>query len=227
MQRDIIFRTKMPLKLYKLDISPPVCATLMLIDHLKVSPIEFVDVDLLNKAHLTPEYLEKNPMHTIPLLEDGDLFIHDSHVIMTYLTEKYSKEDSLYPKDLKQRALVDQKLYFDAQFFNRAKNISYAAIFEGVRKPSEKAINDVLESYDFLEAFLSKTKFVASDKMTIADISVLSTVAASRYMVPIDDKKYPKILAWLSYMEQQPFFKKYGGPGSAGLGNFLKDKLDL
>ena len=68
-------------------------------------------------------------------------------------------------------------------------HLQYAAIYEGVRKPSEKAINDLLETYDFLEAFLSKTKFVAGDKMTIADISVLSTIAASRYMVPIDDKK--------------------------------------
>ena len=48
----------MALKLYKLDVSPPVCATLMLIDHLNVSPIEFVDVSILNKDHLTPEYLE-------------------------------------------------------------------------------------------------------------------------------------------------------------------------
>ena len=47
---------------------------------------------------------------------------------MTYLTEKYSKEDSLYPKDLKQRTLVDQKLYFDAEFFSRSKNISVSNI---------------------------------------------------------------------------------------------------
>lgn len=51
-------KLEMPLKLYKLDISPPVCATLMLIEHLKVSPIELVDVDLINKEHLKPEYLE-------------------------------------------------------------------------------------------------------------------------------------------------------------------------
>lgn len=30
-----------------------------------------------------------------------------------YLAEKYGKDDSLYPKDVKKRALVNQRLFFD------------------------------------------------------------------------------------------------------------------
>lgn len=32
---------------------------------------------------------------------------------MTYLADQYAKNDSLYPKDPKKRALVNQRLYFD------------------------------------------------------------------------------------------------------------------
>lgn len=32
---------------------------------------------------------------------------------MAYLANQYGKDDSLYPKDPKKRALVDQRMYFD------------------------------------------------------------------------------------------------------------------
>lgn len=33
---------------------------------------------------------------------------------MAYLVSKYARNDSLYPRDPKQRAVVDQMMYFDA-----------------------------------------------------------------------------------------------------------------
>jgi glutathione S-transferase len=51
----------------------------------------------------------------VPTLVDDDGFtLSDSHAIMIYLLSKYAKSDNLYPKDLKKRALVDQRLHFDS-----------------------------------------------------------------------------------------------------------------
>jgi hypothetical protein len=36
-----------------------------------------------------------------------------SRAILAYLANQYGKDDSLYPKDAKKRAIVDQLLYFD------------------------------------------------------------------------------------------------------------------
>lgn len=58
--------------------------------------------------------LQKNPLHTVPTLEDGDFYLFDSHAINSYLVSKYGKTDSLYPKDLQKRAIVDQRLHFDS-----------------------------------------------------------------------------------------------------------------
>ncbi|XP_045446578.1 glutathione S-transferase theta-2-like [Melitaea cinxia] len=216
----------MLLKLYKMDLSPPAGAALMICEIHKI-PVEMIDVDLIKQENLKPEYQEKNPLHTIPLLEDDDLIIHDSHAILTYLTDKYGKDESLYPKDLKKRAQVDQKLFFDTLLFHRFRSITYSAIFEGLRKPTEKQLKDLDEAYSFLDAFLSKTKFIAGDNMTIADVSILASVAAIRHIIPIDGNKYPHVQSWFTHMSNQSFFKNCAEPGSITLGEILKARLDL
>lgn len=55
-----------------------------------------------------------NPQHTIPTLDDDGFVLWDSHAIAAYLVGKYGKDDSLYPKDLQKRALVDQRLHFES-----------------------------------------------------------------------------------------------------------------
>lgn len=55
-----------------------------------------------------------NPQHTVPTLDDDGFYIWDSHAISTYLVGKYGKDDSLYPRDLHKRAIIDQRLHFDS-----------------------------------------------------------------------------------------------------------------
>lgn len=82
--------------------------------------------------HLKEEYLQKNPQHTIPLLEDNGVFISDSHAICTYLIQKYgdAKAQSLYPADLYQRALIDQKLHFDSGvLYQKLRGVTVSFLF--------------------------------------------------------------------------------------------------
>ncbi|XP_017301057.1 glutathione S-transferase 1-like [Diaphorina citri] len=74
---------------------------------------------------LDTAFLKQNPRRSLPALVDGDLLICDSHAINAYLVSAYGKNDVLYPKDSKDRALVDQRLYFDAgEIFPTIKQIA-------------------------------------------------------------------------------------------------------
>lgn len=80
--------------------------------------MEYRLINMLEKEHFQPEFVTMNPMHHVPTLDDGGVIIWDCHAICTYLVEKYAKTDKLYPKDLVQRAFVDQRLHFDCGFMH-------------------------------------------------------------------------------------------------------------
>lgn len=48
------------------------------------------------------------------------IYLFYSRAIMTYLVAAYAKDDSLYPADIRVRAMVDQRLQFDqGTLYNR------------------------------------------------------------------------------------------------------------
>lgn len=59
------------------------------------------------------------------------LFFFYSHAIAMYLADKYGKDDSLYPKDLKNRAIVNQRLFFDSTvLFSRMRSVTVSTLIK-------------------------------------------------------------------------------------------------
>jgi glutathione S-transferase len=66
----------------------------------------------LSALNVSNNIFQINPQHVIPTLVDNGFALWESRAICVYLVEKYGKS-SLYPKDLKVRSVVNQRLYFD------------------------------------------------------------------------------------------------------------------
>ncbi|XP_068892686.1 glutathione S-transferase 1-like [Tenebrio molitor] len=194
--------------LYLIYPSPPVRAVLITAKAIGLD-LDEKPIDFFQGAHLKPEYLKLNPQHTVPTLVDDDGFaIWDSHAIMTYLVSKYAKDDSLYPKDLKKRAIVDQRLHFESGvFFARLLGITRPIIFQGKTDIDDAARDNMLEAYGFLNTFLEGKQWVAGDFISVADYSLISSVTSIEVLVPIDAAKYPNVVAWEKRLKARPEYQ--------------------
>lgn len=63
------------------------------------------------------------------------------------------------------------------------------------------------EAYTFLERILKSSKYLASDKLTIADISVLSSVIVVNMFLPINKDQLPNLKNWFTDLQGQEFYK--------------------
>lgn len=54
------------------------------------------------------------------MLDDDGFILGESIAIMQYLCDKYAPDSPLYPKEPKQRAIVNHRLLFNMQYYYRS-----------------------------------------------------------------------------------------------------------
>ncbi|XP_037729132.1 glutathione S-transferase D6-like [Drosophila subpulchrella] len=152
-------------------------------------------VSPMDGDHLKPEFVKLNPQHTIPTLVDNGLSIWESRAIAVYLIEQYGKDDSLFPKDPKKQALINQRLNFDlGTLYDSFANYYYPLVRTG--KPgSAEDFKKIETSFGYLNIFLEGQDYVAGDHLTVADIAILSTVSTFD-ILDFDLSKYPNVARW-------------------------------
>lgn len=155
--------------------------------------------------HRSPEFLKINPMGKVPALIDGNFNVYDSHAIAIYLVEKFAKNDQLYPKNLQQRTIVNQRLFFDASYlFQRLYEILIPLYYGQLKEVPEAKITETHVAYAVVEGFFeSGNSFVCGNDFTIGDICIWATLASFCLLVPIDEVKFPKLTKWLELMKKR------------------------
>ncbi|XP_049856676.1 glutathione S-transferase 1-like isoform X2 [Schistocerca gregaria] len=163
--------------------------------------LKIVNIKEITKEMRTPEMLEKFPQHKIPALEDNGLFISESRAIAMYLVSKYGKDDSLYPKDLNKRVLVDQRLFFDVDLYSKITQV-FVPKFHGKQiEPND--IDKPKEGLETLDRMLDGKQWLAGDNVTIVDYSIANCLLSLELNPEsgVDPNMYPNIKEWLSRVE--------------------------
>ncbi|XP_039479961.1 glutathione S-transferase 1-like [Drosophila santomea] len=212
------------LTLYGIDGSPPVRAVLLTLRALNLD-FDYKVVNLLEKEHLKPEFLKINPLHTVPVLDDNGFYLSDSHAINSYLVSKYGRNDSLYPKDLKKRAIVDQRLHYDSSVItSTGRAISFPLFWENKTEIPQARIDALEGVYKSLNLFLNSGNYLAGDNLTIADFQVIAAMTVNLLYLPVDATKYPDLAAWIQRIKELPYYEEANGSRAVQFIEIIKSK---
>ncbi|XP_050325513.1 glutathione S-transferase 1-1-like [Bactrocera neohumeralis] len=184
---------------YYIIESAPCRSILMLAQSLGVELNRKI-LSLKNGEHLTPEFLKINPQHTIPTLVDNGHSVWESRAILIYLAEAYGKDDSLYPKCPKKRAVVNQRLFFDLNLYGCFGDYYYP-VARDKQTPVPERLTKLEGQLEFLNTFLDGQTYAANDSLSLADFTLFASV--STFVVcGIDVSKYPNIVSWLENLSK-------------------------
>ncbi|SPP74426.1 glutathione S-transferase 1 [Drosophila guanche] len=187
--------------LYYALFSPPARAC-MITAKLIGLDLELKLVDFTKKEHCGEEFLKLNPQHQVPVFvdTDGEVYV-DSHAIICFMVGKYAKDDQLYPKDLKRRAHIDHRLHYEnGVLFQVIKDIVARNIYGGEGDLNQRSLTLCHNAYADLEHFLLKGNFVVGNELSVADVSIHTTLVTLELLIPPDPDRYPHIAAWLERM---------------------------
>ena len=125
----------------------------------------------------TAEFLAMNPNGLVPVLQDGELVVWESNVIVRYVAARYG-EGTLWPRDPAKRAIADQWMEWGN---TTILPLMTTCFFNAVRYRPEKRDRAALEQaaeklgrhFGTMDRYLAsyQAPFVTGDRLTIADIS--------------------------------------------------------
>lgn len=170
--------------------------------------LELVHCDLTKREHKAPDFLQKNPSGKIPVLElDDGRYIQESVAICRYL-EAIQPEPNLFGRDAYELGHIEARNRQMEFEYWREISISWingpivAAMGLSKPVPEAKAQSDERAGlyYERLDREFADNEYVAGERFTIADITLLTGVDFAASLVGL---KPPSGLANLARWHEQ------------------------
>ena len=172
--------------------------------------LQYDHKDYLPRAPETkaPEFRAMNANGRVPVIDDDGFILSESMAINFYLAKKHGSP--LYPSDPKNEALALQWSLWetdrlDRQIVNYVRHSKELPAAERKADIADASWKEVAESFDVLEAALTKSQWVAGPQFSVGDLNV---AAALYRALSLDTSKWPKVQAWLNRCWDRPAAKR-------------------
>tara|TARA_B100000073_G_scaffold348000_1_gene364494 strand:+ start:567 stop:1199 length:633 start_codon:yes stop_codon:yes gene_type:complete len=175
--------------------------------------LDLVNCDIVKREHKTSEFLKKNPSGKIPVLElDNGECISESIAICRYL-ELIKPDPNLFGKDAYEIAYIESRnrhiefelwMQIGISWVN-GPIVGSLGIFDQI--PDAKVASDktVRSFYQRLDQEFILNNFVAGDRFTIADITLVSAIDFASEMVDLKpDKDLKNLYRWYDKVSSRP-----------------------
>lgn len=160
----------------------------------------------------TPEYGEFNPNRRIPVLQDGENVVWESHSCVRYLAACYSP-GKLWAQDAGRRSLADRWMDWKSTTLQPQLHVLFWGL---IRTPEDRrdlaaiaaAEVEIQPIWSLLDAHLAEHDFVAGAQLTMGDIPL--GCAWWRYShLPIRQPDYPFIARWFARLQDRSAYREH------------------
>ena len=184
----------------------------------KQIPFEIVPVVPMEPP---PGFTDLSPLGKIPAIAEVDggdavLKLADSSVICAYLERKHP-EPAFYPTDAK---AYGHALWIEEYVDGALSQDVLAGFFQKIIRPAmlgedpdpvvikEAIENSLPPKLDYAESLIG-SGFLVGDRFGIADVTLASSMINYLYAgFPLDDKRYPKLTAYLKRLAKVPSVRR-------------------
>lgn len=154
----------------------------------------------------TPEYLQLNPNSLVPTVQDGELVLWESNVIVRYLCARYAPV--LYSQDLAQRFDAERWMDWQQTTLNPAGS---AAFVQWIRMPESqrdpaiiaKSVAAMAPQLALLDQHLSIHDYLGGAQFSMADIPVACDIHRW-FGLPQARPQLPHLERWFAYIISRP-----------------------
>ena len=200
----------MTLKIYGVAASRAI-RTLWMAEELGVAyehvPINFSGDPDAPRGKNDPAFRRANPMGRVPAIDDDGFGLAESMAINLYLARKHGK---LWPATLQGEGLAFQWSFFavteiDPNIVEWARHALVLPQAERDPAKAAAALEKLQRPLDALEAALARSRWLAGDAFTVADLNLAATLFRARKM---DLASRPHVARWLGECFARPAAKK-------------------